>query len=158
ALERLGGLESRHVEALAKDADRAVRIHLMKVLAERSWEQAPIVSAALSDNNPFVRRAAADALARHPHSANVKPLLTLWTTTPAEDTHLIHVARMALRDQLLKDGIYEQLAELVGTDADTLDRLANVSLGVPNANAARYLWQQLQANPARTGRHAYWQH
>ena len=158
ALERLGGVDDTAIEALSRDPSREIRVHLMKLLAERSWTSSPIVTAALTDLDPFVRRAAADALARHASAANVKPLLALWAQTATEDTHLVHVTRMALRDQLLTEGVYAQLAELVGNDPQQLDRLANVSLGVPNATAAEFLWRQIQAEPARTGREAYWQH
>ena len=35
-----------------------------------------------------------------PRRPNIRPLLALRQSTPADDTHLIHVARIALRDQL----------------------------------------------------------
>ncbi len=75
ALERLGGLDDTLVSELAGDSDAAVRVHAIKLLGERAWEKSPLVNAALSDSDPFVRRAAADALARHPQADNVKPLL-----------------------------------------------------------------------------------
>ena len=158
ALERLGGLESAAVDVLARDSDRGVRVHLLKLLAERPWDDSPLVRGALADPDPFVRRAAADALGRHPRIENVKPLLNLWASTTADDTHLIHVARMALRDQLLKSGMYAQLLQAVGTDRDLLDRLADVSLGVPNQDSAAFVWQQVQANPVGPARNAYLHH
>ena len=47
-----------------------------------------------------MQRAAADALGRHPDPENIRPLLDLRQQVPADDTHLLHVVRMALRDQL----------------------------------------------------------
>ena len=148
ALGRLGGLEPAIVETLAHDSDRTVRVHLMNVIAERKWDQDSLVLSALSDPDAFVRRAAADALGRHPRLEHVKPLLDLWASTSADDTHLIHVTRMALRDQLLKPGVYAEIASVVGGNAENLDRLANVSLGVPNGDSAAFVWAQLQVNPA----------
>jgi putative heme-binding domain-containing protein len=55
---------------------------------------------ALTDPDPFLRRAACDALAAHPAAENVAPLLTLLRTTPPDDDHLIHATRIALRNQL----------------------------------------------------------
>jgi putative heme-binding domain-containing protein len=155
ALERLGGLDETTLQALARDPDRLVRVHAMKLLAERQWDSSPIVLAAIDDLDPFVRRAAADALGRHPSFENVKPLLKLWASAAADDTHLVHVARMALRDQLLPPGVYAQVAAMA---ADDLDRLANVSLGVPNAESASLVWQALQANPLRANRELYYHH
>jgi putative heme-binding domain-containing protein len=158
ALERLGELDSTLITALSRDPDREVRVHLMKLLAERSWESSNLVTAALADPDGFVRRAAADALARHPRADNIKPLLALWAETDTADTHLVHVARMALRDQLLSDGVIGQLAGLVGNDTEQLERLSNVSLGVPSAASADFLWSRIQVAPARAGRAMDWQH
>jgi putative heme-binding domain-containing protein len=158
ALERLGGLNSTLVERLARDSDRGVRVHVMKMLAERTWDSSPLVLAALDDSDAFVRRAAADALARHPSAHHVQPLLDLWGSTPLDDTHLVHTARMAVRDQLLKPGLYDELAATDGSDAQRLDRLCDVSLGVPNAESAAFVWRQLQTDPARGGREALWHH
>jgi putative heme-binding domain-containing protein len=157
-LERLGGLEPAIVALLAHDSDRNVRVHAFKMLAERPWDDSPLVRSALGDLDPFVRRAAADALGRHPRIENVKPLLDLWAATGADDTHLIHVTRMALRDQLLKPGIYAELSGAVGADRARLDRLADVSLGVPNSDSAAFVWQQAQANPGSPARNAYLHH
>jgi putative heme-binding domain-containing protein len=158
ALERLGGLEPPMLEQLSSDDHRAVRVHLMKLLAERSWQRSPLVDRALADADPWVRRAAADALGRHPHVDHVKPLLALWSATAPEDTHLLHVARMALRDQLQAPGMYAQLSRLVGEDRDRLDRLAEVSLGVPSAESAAFLLARLQAVPGLPRRAAYLHH
>ena len=71
----------------------------MKLLAERAdWSDpsiASLVRLKLRDLDAFVRRAAADALGRHPHADNVRPLVELWNSTSSDDTHLIHVVRMA---------------------------------------------------------------
>ena len=91
-LERLGALDDQLVGRLADDRHRLVRVHLVKALAERAdWDAsdptvAELVRRKLFDPDAFVRRAAADALGRHPHSANVPLLLRLWAQTPSEDT------------------------------------------------------------------------
>ena len=118
----------------------------------------PLARAALHDADPFVRRAAADGLGRHPRIENVKPLLELWTSTAADDTHLIHVARMALRDQLAKPGLYAELPSAVGSDAAVLDRLAKVSLGVATPAAAEFVWQRWRDDPTTPSREAFAHH
>jgi putative heme-binding domain-containing protein len=147
ALERLGGLDPSHIETLARDADRGVRVHAIKLMAERSWDDWPLVRGALGDPDAFVRRAAADALGRHPRLENVKPLSDLWDSTAPQDTHLIHVVRMALRDQLLMPGMYDSVRPLADDDPKLAAHLAGVSLGVRNRSSGEFLLQYLQANP-----------
>ncbi|MEX0676443.1 MAG: PVC-type heme-binding CxxCH protein [Pirellulales bacterium] len=158
ALARLGGLDESHIERLARDPDRGVRVHAMKLLAERSWDTSSLVREALADPDPFVRRAAADALGRHPHVDNIQPLAHLWASAASHDTHLAHVARMALRDQLLKPGMYAQARALAADDALLRDRLANVSLGVRSPESAEFVLEQLKAQPAVPARDDYLHH
>ncbi|MGD9723054.1 MAG: PVC-type heme-binding CxxCH protein [Pirellulales bacterium] len=158
ALERLKGLTPELLGQLARDGDRLVRVHTMKLLAERDAEHVSLVLAGLADSDPFVRRAAADALGRHPSAEHVQPLLKLWAATPAEDTHLIHVARMALRDQLLLPGVYAALPQMVGDHSDSLQRLAEVSLGAPTTESAEFVFAQLQAGRLPERRDPYLHH
>jgi putative heme-binding domain-containing protein len=154
-IERSTGLAPELIRRLADDPSRVVRVHLIKALAERANWAAPalteLVRAKLADEDPFVRRAAADALGRHPEPATIEPLLKLWRETPPDDTHLIHVVRMALRDHLLQPAMYTQLAAM-STDAEYVARLADVSLGVHTADAADFLFAYLIEKPvdART--------
>jgi len=139
-----GGLSRETVERLSNASSRLVRVHLVKALAERpAWDESQglfqLVRGKLRDPDAFVRRAAADALSRHPHIENVEPLLALWTETPGDDTHLIHTVRMALRDQLVLPGTYGQLAELLQAHPEYASRLADVSLGVRNAESGAFL-------------------
>lgn len=149
-LHRLNALGDKLVAALAEDASPMVRAHVMKVLAERpdwgheSSDLHRLVLAKLADADPFVRRAASDALARHPSPANVQPLLELWDQTPAEDTMLVHVVRMALRDNL-RDG--ESLGEVSQhMSLDDQRRLADVSLGIHTHHTADFLLQHLRTD------------
>jgi putative heme-binding domain-containing protein len=147
ALERLGGVETATIEKLARDSDRGVRVHAMKLLAEREWSDSPLVLEALDDSDAFVRRAAADALARHGRTEHVKPLAALWRRTDAKDTHLAHVARMALRDQLLAPGVYDAIEPAAASDAELFGQLADVSLGVPNERSAAFVLRYLKSVP-----------
>jgi putative heme-binding domain-containing protein len=158
ALERLGGLEPAVIEKLAADANPAVRVHVSKMLAERANDDSSLTRKAIADADPFVRRAAADALARHPSVDNVRLLADLWAATPVDDTHLIHVARMALRDQLLPAGAYAKVQELADADAGLAERLANVSLGVPNEASASFVLWHLNKNTKNPAREAYLHH
>ncbi|MFO0944399.1 MAG: PVC-type heme-binding CxxCH protein [Planctomycetota bacterium] len=147
ALERLGGLKDEELADLLQDEDREVRVHAVKLLAERpTWNDAQdsTVVAALADTDPFVRRAAADALGKHPSTRHIEPLMDAWSKAPADDTHLIHVARMSLRDNLQSEPDMVATGRRFSNDAGRLALLAEVSLGIRNANAANFLFDCLR--------------
>lgn len=128
-LDRLGDLKEADVNQLGHDSSPLVRTHLVRMLAERaSWTEADfhLVRGLLSDENAIVRRVAADALGRHPQFANIAALFQLLAEAPAKDTHLVHVTRMALRDQLRDESILTALrkAPLVESQLKTLAELA----------------------------------
>ncbi len=145
-LHRQNALDDATLVACAGDADRELRVHSLKVLGERKELSGTLLDLAknrLNDADPFVRSAAADVLGRHPALSNINPLLTLRQETEAGDTHLIHVTRMALRDQLLDREVWPQLAKLGLSERDRRD-LADVATGVHNAQAAAFLLDQIK--------------
>ncbi len=152
-VERLGGLEDDLAWKLADDPDRLVRVHLMKVLGERKSLDLlrPLVARAARDRDPFVRRAAAEAIGLHPDfdmlASDIKRFLEIWESTPANDTHLVHVARMALRNVLeSKFGL-----QAAAGFPDQAGRLVNVTLGIPSEEAGRYVLDQLRAGKVEPG-------
>jgi putative heme-binding domain-containing protein len=138
-LERTGALDDRTLCAAASDIDRGVRTHALRILGERrllSTAQHELALAALKDPDPLVQRTAADVLGRHPSADNLLPLLDLRSAAPAQDTHLIHVVRMALRDNLRPPETWKVVASL---PPERRAGLADVALGVPTAEAAAFL-------------------
>ena len=95
------------------------------------------------------RRVAAEALERHPAIDNIKLLADLWQRTPVEDTHLIQTCRIALRDQLAAPGMYVRLnhTPVPGGDLKLRGEMADVSLGVPTADSARFLLEYIEITP-----------
>jgi putative membrane-bound dehydrogenase-like protein len=151
--------------ALFKHPEAAVRVHVLRILTERTDWTGPwrneIVYALLKDENPHVQRAAAGALAMHPSTgdkaldnefavSNVRHLLELRQQANPADTHLVHAVRIALREQLLPAKAYTHLPEKL-SERDLRD-LADVSLGVPSAEAAGYLLKHLQDSKYDHGR------
>jgi len=157
ALERLGALTAEHIEYFGDRADPLVRLHLAKIAAERPrWDGSDVDLAALmrkrlKDSDPFVKRAAADALARPPAQENIEPLLALWKATPADDLNLIHTVRMALRDQLETPGAYPFVLEKWTGDGYWLRKLADVSRGAKTPESAKFTLQCLQLQIAGPG-------
>lgn len=147
-LERLGALGEDQVARLAADPDRAVRVHLARALAERpSWSfEGALARKFLGDPDPFVRRAAAEALGTHPEAESLAPLLALWEGAPAEDPFLLHAVKMAVRDHLRDSRL---LAEAVRRHADSpgrARRLASALLGVRAPDSGRAMAALLKAH------------
>ncbi|MBL8827344.1 MAG: c-type cytochrome [Planctomycetaceae bacterium] len=147
-VERQGGAIADQLHFI-EQAPSLVKVHALKALAERQSTQIDDgvrakIRTKLSDANPFIRRAAADCLGRHPARENLVPLLQAWQACPAEDTHLVHVIRLAIREQLRLPGIYAEITTLVTTPAD-LNRLVDVSLGLPTPAAAEFVQSRLNA-------------
>ncbi len=147
-LWRNGQLDDSLIECFAKDSASIVRIHLVRALAENlKWSDkiATLVRSATRDADPFVRRAAAEALGRHPDAANLQPLAQLWRATAAEDVQLIQAARIALRNQIRTTNAVEQIAK-VSLSRDELASVAEIALAVPNEAAAWFTFEYLRQN------------
>ena len=162
-LRRLGALDEPSLVTALGDESPLVRIHALRLVAEGPAPtpalHAPAV-AALDDPDPAVRRAAADTLGQHANPANIRPLLARRKAIPDDDTHLLHVVKMALRNQLLPGQNYK--AAPGGGDAAPAPApaaaagdwqewdyrwTAEVSLGVPTLESARYLLGHLRRWP-----------
>lgn len=148
-LERLGVLDDPTLIEAAQDKNSGVRVHAQRVLIGRR-ELTPSVRklalAGLKDSDAFVQRAAAEALGTHPSPDNLRPLLDLRHAVPQDDTHLLHVVRMALRDQLRPADNWKTLSSGKWSNAD-LRATADVALGVPSAESAQFLLTHLPLGP-----------
>src|SRR5690242_467731 len=139
-LYRLGGLEDSMLESLAKNDDAGVRVHSMRILEEMpQWNstQLNLAIAGLKDSDPLVQRCAAAAMQFHPHVECIRPLLAFRNAIDpaAQDTHLLYVVRMSLREQFKPEGSLESLAKDKLSDKDILN-IADVLLAVPTSGAA----------------------
>lgn len=145
-LSRTGKLDDALIQVLSTDPAAVVRIHLIRALAEiPNWNAkiAMLARAAARDEDPFVRRVAAEALGRHPDAANLSPLITLIRTTAAEDTLLIHAARIALRNQIRSSNTLDQVSKLALKPED-LATVAEIALAVPNESAASFTFDYIR--------------
>jgi putative heme-binding domain-containing protein len=149
-MQRLGVLEDQTLESvLDVPSDRTIRVHLMRILAERPalrGQLLRLVLRALRGDDPFVQRAAAEALGAHPDLENIQPLLAVRQAAPEDDTHLVHVLRMALRDQLKSAGVWPRLETLRLSERDRRD-LADVATGVASSEAATFLLTHILTFP-----------
>ena len=151
-LHRFDQLSRGALASAANDSDVTVRTHAMRILGEArplTDDQRDLLRRSLSDAAGIVQRCAADALGRHPHADNLRPLLGLLHRAPAADTHLIHTLRMAVRDHFRDGEMYGQLPLTAWTEKDA-QVVADASLSIHNERAAGFLLDHLrQAKNAR---------
>jgi putative heme-binding domain-containing protein len=164
---RLRNLSHETLAAALTDADRDLRVHAVKVWSDGGPPEAGNahggrVEAMLKDPDPFVRRAAAEALGyrstfggEQANFGSIPALLECWKSTPTEDTHLIHTLRMSIRNCLLEPQAYsfylnprvEDREHYPEFDQDAIEKICNVSLGVPTEEAAKFILAQLRVKP-----------
>jgi putative heme-binding domain-containing protein len=147
ALFRLNAAQPQEIATAAKDGNRLVRAHALRVLSELpqlTSDQRQILLHALKDDDALVRRNAAETLGLHPSGEDLRPLLELFAATDKADTHLAYVIRIALRRHLEAPGLLAglNLAEMSDTDRATVN---GVLPAVHTPEAARFIVQQLQA-------------
>jgi putative heme-binding domain-containing protein len=151
-LERLHALDDRTLEMAAHDPSAGVRVHAMRVLANRpqlSPALHKLAQKALKDPDPLVERCAAEALGTHASADNVAPLLALRQAAPADDSHLVYVARMALRNQFLQAETWQNLRTASWKEQD-IRAIADVAAGAPTRQAAAFLLRHLRNDPGET--------
>ena len=132
-LARLGRLSGDSLTRAMKDPSPVVRVSVVKTLAAMpGWDAArgDLVCASLADADPFVRRAAAEALAEHPETATIQPLVRAWLASPSDDVQLIQALRIAVRNQLRKASP-DALAGLTLGD-DAWPKLIEIAVTLPD--------------------------
>lgn len=149
-LYRFNALDPNLLAAAAHDSSRAVRVHVMRILSETpslSDAQYSLLRNTLAnDPDGLVQRCAADALGRHPQLENIRPLLDALHWASSEDTHLIHVLRMALRDHLQHNSIFANLPLPQWNKLDE-ESVVDVVLGTTNTASAKFLLHHLTQYP-----------
>ena len=137
ALHRLGRLDDARLLAALDSPDALIRTHAVRIARERkpAGQVLAALRGRLADPDAIVARCAAEALAAAPAAENFRPLLDLLRRTPAEDDHLIHSTRIAIRDQLRAPAVANGIA-LDGLSAADLHPLLDIMLAVPGESAA----------------------
>jgi len=138
---RLGSI----LDAAGVSDDRDLRVHAMKLFSEWKTFQVSHAWEGLDDEDGFVARAAAQALATKPYTTNEVRLLRRLRRVPEDDAHLTYAIRAALRDNMKAAS---SAAELLSLDVSDRALLAPIALAVPTPAAAAFLTNQLRS--ART--------
>jgi putative heme-binding domain-containing protein len=147
-IHRLGDLSNQDVRHALAEGERLFHVHAMKVLAEQIRQNSEFgrnsgqefARESIRDKDRFVMRAAAEALAAAPEFRNIEALSQALARIQTDDTHLHHMLRIALRQQLLDPPVMKQALQGKFTSKDaSLGPLLDVCLGVPSSDAAKFL-------------------
>lgn len=137
-------LTAEALAAATHDPNELVRVHAYRVLREFSGdsisepEASTLLRKGFGDLSAHVRRAAVAAASRHLSATLTAPLLRMLHTTDLADIHLRHSIRIALRDHLLNEDWFRDLASRSPLTMDRL-ALADLSLAVKSQAAAQYI-------------------
>ena len=139
----------------ARADDRLVATHAMLILGQKPAWTADHFRAAregLTAGDAFVRRAAAEALGQHPNADNLRPLFDLLGRVDTRDAVLRYTVRLALRDNLRVNRVFDALdkAMLKGAKLKKVDarELAAICPALPSTRAASFLLEFLQSGDA----------
>lgn len=134
-LERLNALTEETLNQglleASRQSDSLVQVHLLRIAAERKTRSAELSQTllqALQDKHPLVQRCATEAVGQETTGSlsHLQTLLKLRKKVPSYDNHLLHVVRMALRNQLacLPQSDFTQLQEM------EIKNLDDICLGI----------------------------
>jgi putative heme-binding domain-containing protein len=147
AARELGLKDSEAVKQALDSQDTLARTQALRLLdTQTPWNSGSDEAArhALTDPEAQVRLVATVALAQHPSPGNLEPLLNLWKETPADDAELVYATRVSLRDNLTAPGVYPAAQKIAESNPAAGQRLAEISVAVPTADAADFLLAQLK--------------
>ena len=145
-LAERGSVSYSELLAAVQDEDELVRVHAFRALGdvpEYGEEHARVEQILLTgfrDSSPMVRRAAVAASSKHlaRYSGELPALMRMLHTTDLADVHLRHSIRIALRDHLLNEDWFRELASRSPLAMDRL-ALADLSLALKTPASAEYI-------------------
>jgi len=148
-LAQRNALTVDELAAAIQDPDELVRVHAFRALREISkdaiseTETAALLRRGFGDLSALVRRAAVAASSRHLSSTSTGPLLRMLHTTDLADVHLRHSIRIALRDHLLNEDWFRDIASRSPLAMDRL-AMADLSLALKTPAAAEYIAEHVE--------------
>jgi putative heme-binding domain-containing protein len=148
-LAQRNALTVDELKVAVRDPEELVRVHAFRALREYSpeaindTESSALLRRGFSDLSALVRRAAVAASSRHLSGSLTGPLLRMLHTTDLADVHLRHSIRIALRDHLLNEDWFRDLASRSPLAMDRL-ALADISLALKTPAAAEYIAEHME--------------
>jgi len=135
------------LQAASPDAETS------QILALRTLAEAPSLNPGqtntlidhLTNPSPKISRTAAEVMQTHPTAPFIQPLLHTLENTLSDDLILLHVLRLALRDNLRQPAAFASL--------NPSPLLTSIALAVPTAEAAAYLLNNADLSLPETQTH-----
>ena len=140
-LQRLNALSDDLLKKSAVHNDPAVRVHVMRILAEKEQPDNSyfaLVSNALEDKDPHVRRAATELLVKFPTMLSLEKTLFERGRVPDDDSHQLYTTRLVLRNLLRNNELMQEVVARNWSPGDA-KFLVDVIVGVPSGEAATFL-------------------
>src|SRR5688500_94524 len=140
-LHRIDALTDKDIIKASEHSDPVVRVHSMRILAERDSIDASffeLVSKSLEDKDPHVKRAATELLAKFHSMASLKLALSERDNAPDYDTHQLYTTRLVLRNLLRRNALMKEVNAGKWNQQEA-DYIVDVLLGVPSSDAAIFL-------------------
>ncbi len=140
-LQRTARMSLDDIRTLGGASQPIARVHALRAAGEMpEWDEPTrsFVLGKLRDEDAHVRRAAVQALARHPHIDSLRPLTQAFQETDPDDQLLAHALRVALRNHLRADSVLRDYLAAKPAPAER-DVLAPIALAVPSPSAGEFL-------------------
>lgn len=114
-LQRLGKLSVLKLQDVFDRGVERTRIHVMRVCSEYKVRKdvLPLVLKGLRDSKALVQRAAADAAAQNSTVDLAKEVVNAMVVCPAQDVHLKHALKIALKHQIQDPEVAQWFSESV---------------------------------------------
>ncbi len=145
-LQRLDALQDDLIKRSAVHKDPVVRIHTMRILAEKNPLEDSyfeLVADALDDKDPHVKRAATELLAKFTTSQSLEKALSSRNEVADNDTHQLYTTRLVLRNLLRNDGVMKSVIAREWSERDA-GYLVDVIVGVPSEASAIFLARHIE--------------
>lgn len=145
-LHRRDGLDSAAMDRAAQHASPLVRNHLARILSEKPYWSARehnLTMSLLTDDDPHVVKAAADAAGQHGDLAEFHRLIQAREDLAADDVHTLYSSRLALRDLLARGDNLTALRKRDLTES-AARAAAAVMVGIPSPDAGEFLLDHVQ--------------
>lgn len=140
-LQRTGSLSDEMITAIAGDKDALIRLHVMRIIAERkdtTLALRKVIENAVADNDVHVRRAALEVIGRYPDMQAIETLINARKKVPAYDSHTIYTIRLHLRNLLRRGELMQMVADRDWQIEDATV-ITTVLVGVQTPVAASFL-------------------
>lgn len=145
-IQRLNALKDDLIVSSAQHADPVIRVHAMRVIAEQKDTSSalyPVISKALEDKDPHVRRAAVEVMSRYVNMNSVDRLISFRKGVPDADSHMIYTVRLILRNLLRHESLMKDAAAR-NWSADDAAVLSTVMVGVESPASGVFLFNYVK--------------